>query len=452
MAGNRRNLVLITADSVRADHCGFTDAVYNPDTTATDAGLTPRLDGMATEGVGFTTAVSPGPRTPSSVPEMMTGSYMPHDHVDPEDWELRMERIRQHMLAVMPLAVELRDAGYTTMAFSGSPHTGTHTLFDRGFDEFVKLGRTGGMNLDALSGTPLEPFAQRFTQLWNQTGSFSSWPDSFEEIVASAEDADEPFFLWVFLLDTHSPYRAPRSDRVESSLWSMYMGQLRANSIFKDVRATANTSYGDHLSTSIIENVKKAYRDSIRSVDRCVGALRDELDDADPVVMFTSDHGEGFGEHGTFGHQRRFYEENVRVPFVVHGTETTEHVTELVTLRCLSDMICSYVADGTSFADDQWHRDHVLIRSENNEAFGLRTGRWKYIWSEGDDTEQLFDLWADPAETDDRSSKQSSAGAELREVLNDSLAELPSVDGYDRAPDEYDGSIERQLRELGYID
>ncbi|MEF8902078.1 MAG: sulfatase-like hydrolase/transferase, partial [Halovenus sp.] len=67
-----RNIVLVSIDSLRADHCGFMG--YGKETT-------PNLDRLAREGVVFENAIAPGPATAQSMPAIFTGLH-PHDHVD----------------------------------------------------------------------------------------------------------------------------------------------------------------------------------------------------------------------------------------------------------------------------------------------------------------------------------------------------------------------------------
>ena len=438
MADERRNVVLVTADSIRADHCDYvTEAEGDSAATA----LTPNVDALAENGVGFTTAVAPGPRTPSSVPPTMTSTPMPADRIDPTDWQRRLTRIREHVRRSRPLAARMSEAGYETVAYVGNPFTSPQTGFDDGFGTFHTLD--DGPDLHVLSGTRFAPLTKYLDQWYNRTAFFSRWEEYGGDAIRTVRKTERPVFLWLFLLDTHNPYTAPRRDRVESSWPEMYWSQLRANSLFKDNEATAGSSHRETVPSRVERSVQRVYRDAVRSVDRCVGRLRDELDDA--IVVFHSDHGEAFREHGTFGHQRRLYEENVRVPLAVGGVgEGT--VSSVVSLRSLCEMVAAHVTEAVPFTADRWTTDAALLRTEDNGRYGLRTNRWKFV--RGPARTELYDLRADPDERRNVVGDRPDVVAELGSRLDERIAALPERRGYDPA----DADVRDRLSELGYVE
>lgn len=90
------------------------------------------------------------------------------------------------------------------------------------------------------------------------------------------------------------------------------------------------------------EDVEKGYRyttdydDSIRYLDFVVGKILNELEKRNmvdnTVIISTSDHGEGFGEHkGQYGHLQSFYEEGTVVPFWIYLPEKlAEHYRSIL--------------------------------------------------------------------------------------------------------------------------
>lgn len=440
MTANYRNVVLVTADSIRADCCG---AVGN------DESLTPAIDAMAERGTVFTTAVSPGPRTPSSIPEILTGRHMPNDRIDPNDWERRLARVRRHVERTTTLAERFKQAGYSTVAYTSNPFTGTYTSFDAGFDHFTKVGNQDGLDLNVLEGTRFEPITKYLDQWWNQKSFFSSWEQYSDDMVETAKAVEEPFFLWVFLLDSHNPYCAPRKDREESTLWSMYLHQLRGNQLFLDAEVTATSSYREDVPQYVFDGIKRAYRDSIRSVDRCVAFLRRAFADDGTLLVFHSDHGEAFGEHGTFGHQRQLYEENVRVPFVVGNTASAAAVDGVVSVRTLPEMLYAYVTDDIPFTAERWQSEHAVLRTEDNSKFGLRTQGWKYIRTA--DEKQLYDLEADPQETRNVIENHPSTVEKFDRKLDTFIENLPRSDEPETDA-RVDSDVKDQLSELGYLE
>lgn len=125
---DRRNIVLVTVDSLRADHCEFMG--YEKDTT-------PTLDAMAEEGVAFENAIAPGPKTPEAMPAIFTGCHPPlRTENTSEPTDERKARIRDHMRIRSTIPKRLQERGYTTIGFTPNPYTSRHYNFDKGFDHF----------------------------------------------------------------------------------------------------------------------------------------------------------------------------------------------------------------------------------------------------------------------------------------------------------------------------
>lgn len=391
MEGEGRNIILITADSLRGDHCGFLNS--NVDTT-------PNLDELAESGVVFENAVAPGPRTPTSVPELLTGVPLPH--FSPGSYEEQVERFGNHLDRYQTLPERLSQLGYTTTAFSTNPWTSTRCGVDEIFDDFYDMGTmrpslVQKFSSSVLSGTQAETLALWFER-WRQDRSFfSRWPVFFEELAETVEELSEPYFLWVFLMDTHNPYIVSRRDRVESTALSTYYGLLRGNSVFS--HASSQSYFKSELPPHVDACIKRAYRDAVRSVDRFVATLMNRTREDDPVVVFHSDHGEAFNEHGTYGHQQALYEENVHVPLLAYGSDADDgrRISRPISLRMLPDILAAYARDGTPLYSDEWTEAHVVARSENGSALAVRSEDSKYIRT--DDKAELYDLTVDPSET-----------------------------------------------------
>lgn len=174
-SGRGENLILITLDTLRADHLGSYGYAR---------AITPNLDRLAREGVRFESATSPVPLTLPAHSTLLTGLLPPH------------HGLRNNGAGALPpesdtLATRLAKAGYRTGAFVGA------FVLDRRF------GLTPGFEVyddeierDPQAGTALE--AER----------------PGREVVDRAiawlsRDDDRPFFLWVHLYDAHAPYAPP---------------------------------------------------------------------------------------------------------------------------------------------------------------------------------------------------------------------------------------------------
>lgn len=435
MGGNGRNVVLVTVDSLRADHCGFVDA---------PADTTPFLDALSENSVTFDTAIAPGPRTPSSVPELMTGNPLPIADVE-DDLPVQLSHIRDHVTDSTLVSETLQQRGYETIAFTTNPWTTTETRFDSGFDSFTEIGESETtLTMGLLEGTPLARVADLLDQWYHGKSWFSQWPNFYDRILDAVDDAPEPFFLWVFLLDTHNPYIVPRRDRQETNAAKMYYGLLRGNSVFGD---RVVTSYKDDIKPHVTRILQEMYRDATRSVDRFVETLLEDLNPHDPALVFHSDHGEAFGEHGTYGHQRVLYEENVHVPLLVHDGRRVEHVVDPISLRRIPDLVWD-LTDGGIVDPHEWTSDAVVTRTESSEASAIRTAEWKYIVHE--DGDALYHLARDPDESTDTSATEADKRAELRERLQAALEDVPVDDDYEAQP--VDSDISNRLASLGYLE
>ncbi|GAB6860729.1 sulfatase [Haloplanus litoreus] len=406
MTGEPRNIVLVTVDSLRADHCGFLGSEWP---------LTPTIDRLADEGVSFRQAIAPGPRTPSSLPALFTGEFVSHDEDwRMADWQGRQRRIGTHMSRFTHLSERLRRRGYETAAFTANPWTTRESNFHLGFDEFDEVSADGDVPSERLSDSWLFTLADRgFEALpvdpvgWsNKKEWFSQWSGYFESIRERLHGLSEPFFLWVFILDTHQPYITPRRFRAECSAWEMYYSVLR---YWRG--EVADAALPPHARSMIA----RTYRDAVRSVDGFVEALTEATDAYDPITVFLSDHGEALGEHGNFGHERTLYEENLRVPCFVHGVGRSAAVREQFPLRVASDLVVDLVSP-TEFEPEAYTRQFVVSTTENGHRTAIRTARWKLVVGDGPD--RLYDHQSDPAESNDVRAAHPAVASALRDIYD----------------------------------
>ncbi|MFO7927211.1 sulfatase [Natronomonas sp.] len=367
-----RNIVFVTVDSLRADRCGF---------MGYDEPTTPTLDEMAADGVAVEHAIAPGPITPASLPAMFTGKYplAIDDDSTGGTPELTAARgqIRKHMETQDSLPAMLSRQGYATAGFTPNPWTSRYFGFDAGFDHFEDY-----MSED-VSSTVFERMlsgegskgasALRLVLSWMQRENvFKPWEAFYDDVVEWIERAPEPYFVWVFLLDVHFPYLPTDAYRSQSR-WRGYEANLR-------LYLEEQRDYDDRVH----EQLSTAYDDAVRYTDRFFARLQADLDD--PLVVVTGDHGEAFGEHGTYTHQDQLYEENIRVPLVIGGGPSG-HLDGPVSLRSIPRLLTELAATG-EVADVG--RPFAIARSKSGDSLAARGRRAKYI--HGDDRQELYDL------------------------------------------------------------
>lgn len=389
-----RNIVLLTVDSLRADHCGF---------LGPDSGLTPTLDELAANGIVYERAIAPGPRTPSSMPVAFTGEPIAPVRDDGQDyWQRTREEIRRHLSRYRTLPQRLQEMGYTTIGVSVNPWT-ENTGFDRGFDRFYNLNSEtlqeyGSTAFTLLDGALRGNRVGEHVKWYNKRDWFIRWIDFYDTITDELRAVDSPYFLWVFLLDTHQPYIAPGEYRTESSSIGMYYSTFRE--LLTEAEAVPN-----HVETGL----KRAYRDSVRSVDGFVEKLRNDTEADAPVLVVHSDHGEGFGRHGSYGHEQELYQENLHVPLLIHTGLDSTRIARPVSLRQLPKMVRS-LPDPTTFDPDSFTADFVLSTTEDAGKVSVCNRPWKYIRTDTG-REELYHLGRD-------SNEESNVARDHPDVAN----------------------------------
>lgn len=369
-----RNVVVVTIDSLRADHCGFMG--YDRETT-------PTLDSMASDGLVFENAIAPGPSTPESMPAIFTGHYPVNREGEfASRFSRRQTCLYQHMRAHDTLPERFARAGYATAGFSPNPYTSRYFGFDAGFDtyqDFLDGSRKrlyDGVLDGAFEGATLRTlFPARI--ILNSLGReevFKPWEAFYDRILQWVRRAAEPYFLWVLLMDTHDPYLAPERFRTQSR-WGMYHANWRL----------WRQGHDPPIDNRTHNRLIRAYDDSIRYADSFLDRIRSDLTDDDPIMVVHGDHGEAFGEHGTYGHQPYLYEENIHVPFVIDGI-SDRTIDSPVSLRRLPEFLPAVARN-----------DHLSIngiptksRSADGDRMAVRGVGWKYL--HGPDGDEFYVL------------------------------------------------------------
>lgn len=253
--GPRRNVVLISMDTTRADAlaCTGNQTIH-----------TPNIDRLAAQGTLFTQCVSAVPITLPSHTSIMTGTY-PFTHgvrdngqffVDPDN---------------VTLAERLHDAGYTTAAQVAAYVLNREFGLDQGFDTYQDVQAARRAAIGAAARTAHERKAEDVCKAavrWlRETGA-----------------AQQPFFLFVHFFDPHRSYTPPA--RFAAQYDNPYYGEI-------------------------------AYVDE--QIGRLLAALDELHLADNTIVVLTADHGEGLGEHGEDTHAEFVYDTTLLVPLIVRA-------------------------------------------------------------------------------------------------------------------------------------
>ena len=250
------NILLITIDTVRADHLGCYG--YGRPTS-------PAIDRLAAEGGLFLEGWAHAPSTRYSMPAIATGRWPTTIEWDESIWWPRISP------RVPTLAEALKAQGYFTAAFFSYDYFSAADR--RGFERGVDLYRTDRASLHQAVNGPME-----------SRGSSSR--EMADDAIAFLETHRElKFFLWVHFYDPHLSYE-PHAEvpSFGSNRMDLYDGEIR----FTDL----------HVGRVL---------DRLRTL-----GLWDRT-----AVVVTGDHGEGFGEHGITEHGFDLYAAQTKVPFIV---------------------------------------------------------------------------------------------------------------------------------------
>ena len=271
------DILLVSVDTLRADHLGTYG--YERDTS-------PFIDELATGGTVFESAWSPTSWTLPSHTTMLSGQLPVHHGI-----------IEDHLRIAddVPLLQEaFQDAGYATSGAVATLFVSSRFGFDRGFDHFedfgVKSKATNNLSIvdaDHVFHTTLH------------------W--------AQEQPAGQPIFAFAHVYDAHYGYDAPppwneKFDRPPGMMdqrYKKYFHYLRAGLPDKAQMDHQIAQYDEEIAftDAMLRELVEAWRASGREL----------------IVVLTADHGEEFGERGSWGHGHTLYPEQLHVPLVVNG-------------------------------------------------------------------------------------------------------------------------------------
>ncbi|MBI3448584.1 MAG: sulfatase [Acidobacteria bacterium] len=449
------NVLLIVADTLRADHVGC----YGARTAKT-----PNIDGLAARGARVDPFYAASAWTAPATASLLTGLY-PSGH----GLLTYRDQIGERVESVASL---FESAGYATAGFSANPILSARYGFGAGFETWDE-----DLEPDPLARHRPSPLYATL-DLLGMYRAADRFPTAAAVVTRALAWLDErrqaPFFLYLHLMDAHDPYIPPASFVPElpgaaGSTLEMRIGTLPA--IMDGKR---------RISAADFERMQALYAGAAGYVDAQAGRLFDEMTKRGllerTLVVFTADHGEEFLDHGDLEHTRSLFEEITRIPLVVAGPGVAagsllagpiRQVDVAPTLAEAAGLMFAGRTDGVSIwsalrgnpigaaRDAFMELSYPGYRSPWHTQVALRRGGLKLVASsfnpgrEGPWTFSLFDLAADPHERLDSSRRHEAETAAMREALEAWSRRPTPFHGRGGA---YDDETERRLRALGYID
>jgi len=382
------NVVICVLDAARADHVGCYG--YPRDTT-------PNIDRLAPQAVVFDSHFPQSPMTRMSTVSLLTGLY-PDTHLAYADRVIAPD--------MFSLEKALQGAGFRTGLFSAnvyaSPKTGVGLDFE--------VAKTTHSEFGATTGNPEEPPLGiggpegKDSAHWpgHVLGLFSDW----------LRDARRSRFLaYIHIMPPHTPYAAPKEVK---ALFASSDPPNAWSGSFPFPGLEPKLEKQDRLPLNQWVNL---YDANLRWADEGVGELVRMLSDAgvldDTLLIVTSDHGEGFGEHGYLYHSFGVYDELLRAPLLIrfpHG-DIVGRMSALTETVDVAPTICDLL--GISYPSSVQGRSMVpLMTGESPDlhdcvysralgqtpAYLVRTTDHALMLYYGGVRRALFDLRKDPKE------------------------------------------------------
>ena len=411
----RPNVVLVSIDTLRADRL----PVYGYRKTDT-----PAIDALAREGVVFESCYTHVPLTLPAHTSLFTG-LLPPVHGVRNNAGFRLQE------GTRTLALELREAGYSTGAAVSAFVLHSKTGISRGFDWYdddLHAASPGESELE-IQRDGSETVDRALVWLSRETGD---------------RKRKGPFFLFVHLFEPHTPYTPPQRFLVGGR--APYDGEVM---------------YADELVGKLFAGLRRM-------------GLYDES-----LIVLLSDHGEALGEHGEEDHGVFLYRGVMRVPLVVRLPRALgggRRVPEPVQLVDVSPTILERTglspreggagrslmpgllgaglpADRRVYAESLYGRLHFGWK----ELYSLTTARHSFILAP---RQELYDVVEDPGQLrnllEPGSGPEAAAGAPSAAVTREHASlhrALRSYVGNARvnAPDPVDEEETEKLRALGYL-
>ncbi len=483
----KRNVLVVVLDTLRADRLS---TYGSPRATA------PGLDALAKDGFVFEDCQSAAPLTVASLLTLVTSLY---PEVHGVQGAFNPGKMSEN---VTTLAEVLSARGYATAAFTEGGYARPDFGLGQGFQVFPRPPDDDDPNVTHLLAR------SRLAENLDRT---LAW---------LREPREKPFFLFFHTYEIHAPYwtkeenvrrfrpafdEAADHARVAAAIerWNrertatredclallLHLYQCPLTGLPELLDPDAFEKRARELGVApedavripeVVSLARDLYDASIRTTDDALGSLWRTLDELhlrdDTLVIVTSDHGEGLGDHGEMEHSNVLHEEALHVPLyvrapwaaakprrvseLVRSVDVAPTVLELlgVDARALpfqgKSLVPLLIAPGPAAEPDRVAFSHARrVTPEQPPQFSVRDERWRFVREPRTGRSWLYDRRADPGELHDVAAEHPEEvrrlGARLdRQAEQDALLRKLLAAAPGRL--ELDERAKRELGALGY--
>jgi arylsulfatase A-like enzyme len=501
----KTNVLVIVVDALRFDRVGAFGGRE----------LTPHIDNLASNAAVFTDAYSTTNVTDPAITSIQTGRY-PLSHGVINHGTRVTDEEKHTVEQITQLPEVLSDAGYSTAKF-GRPLGRWHR---KGFDRYPSSMETEEAFDEQDDTTPLRHrvgdalkrihprFSTAASELYQATklvlqnapekgDVIANYRNRTDDVVRNFETFvrdSTPFYSFVHLMDTHTPYTA-NPELVNSYLDEFdyqtdvsmrgtgrhpaSFDQLVLGGEYPELREQYYLS--DGTPTTAITDAH--YDATVTQADERVGTILDVLKETgvfdDTLIVFVADHGESLTEHGIYHDHHGLYDVSTHVPLIVRPPGgASREVSEFVQITDIAPTVESYTgtdgvdADGYSLrpviedgesldrryilAEEAHTQRRRMVRSHDSKLIYLLDGDTicRYCGVQHAPEIEFYDLETDPHERENIAESREDAVVELQEYgerTADAFTQRkPQVAGDTDVEYEDEDEVEERLEALGY--
>ena len=427
------NIVLISIDTLRADHMGCYG--YFRDTS-------PVLDSLAKQSILFENCISPLATTLPAHTSVFTTTYPLEHGILSNLQEDKSHYVRAAGLRTFAEAAAER--GYRTAGFVSAAPLSRSTGTDAGFETYDEPEKRH--RVAAATNERVLPWLEKAS--------------------------NEPFFLFVHYFDPHHPYEHHAQFEELFTTDERLEAHIAERGIPDSIKRYKIDSENEDTREAI-----NHYDMEVRYADAQVGLVLDKLKELDlwdrTALILMSDHGEGFGEHGSVGHGS-VPREQVHVPLMIRvpglGPRRVKAPMSLVdvlptALGRIGGDWSGFLDQGSGYdvlAEGHAPQDILSQRTARERSdlegliYGLVSERWRLV-NLSEESDRLYDWTRDPLELVNVQTGNEGVAVTLRERIGELLQkyekrgrELAGKEGPGEQP--VDPELLEKLRSLGYVD
>ena len=462
---SKLNILLITSDQQHWNTLGQ----FNPQIQ------TPALDKLAAAGTTFTRAYCPNPTCTPTRASMITGKYPSQHGAYSLGTKLpESEPTVGDLFQAADYRTALVGKAHFQPLYSTEEYPSLEaypTLQDLDFWENFDAPFYGFDHVELARNHTDEAHVGQHYVLWMEEKGLSNWRDYFLQptgnvheqrrkwlipeqyhynawiaersnaLISQYHDAEEPFFLWASFFDPHPKYLAPEPwdtiyDPARISAPALRPGEHDMSpphlqltqepdpdfSAWQEANGSGCHGFHSHLHDrdELAKDIA-CYYGMVSCMDKYIGQIIDHLDELglaeNTLVVFTSDHGHYFGQHGLIAKGAFHYDDGLRVPMIARlpGRIPAGQVNH--SLQSLVDYAPTFLdycgldipSDMTGISqravwegDDSSVRQHVIIENRHQPTtLHLKTcidERYKITLYFNRDYGEIYDLQNDPGE------------------------------------------------------